>query len=97
MKKLFRMGAALATAAGLTACVPTTPALDANFGQSLNLAKAAQTINPEASANTDPVSGMDGKAANAALSNYHESFRTPTLDSSWSAAAGGVITGGTAK
>jgi hypothetical protein len=61
----------------LTACVPMTPNLDSHFGEAVNMAKAQQTINPDASRNPDPVSGMDGQAGMSAMENYHQSFKTP--------------------
>jgi hypothetical protein len=66
----------VALAAGLAACTSTTPNLDRNFGQAVNQAKAQQTINPDASLNTDPVAGLDGVAANAAIDNYSKSVTT---------------------
>jgi hypothetical protein len=66
-----------ALAVGVTACMPLTPNLDQNFGQAVNQAKAQQTINPDASLNTDPVSGLDGVAADAAINNYTKSVTTP--------------------
>lgn len=71
---------ALSTLGGATllaGCVSTTPALDATFGDAVRQARAAQTLNPNASANRDPVMGVDGKAGSAAQDRYHESFRTP--------------------
>lgn len=61
--------------AGLAACTSTTPNLDRNFGQAVNQAKAQQTLNPDASRNTDPVAGLDGVAADAAIDNYTKSVR----------------------
>ena len=69
------MSAALATA--LAGCASTTPNLDRTFGQAVNQAKAQQTLNPDASLNTDPVSGLDGVAANAAIDNYTKSVNAP--------------------
>jgi hypothetical protein len=66
----------VALTAGLAACT-TTPNLDRNFGQAVNQAKAQQTINPDASLNTDPVAGLDGVAANAAIDNYTKSVQAP--------------------
>lgn len=67
--------------AGLTACAgtpeTTTPYLDQHFGEAVNQAKAQQTINPDASRNPDPVAGVDGVAAQAALESYHEGMKTP--------------------
>lgn len=69
--------AAASCTALLTACAATTPALDANFGDAVRQARAAQTLNPTASANRDPVLGIDGRAGAAAQDRYQESFRSP--------------------
>lgn len=65
----------VALATGGAACTSTTPNLDRNFGQAVNQAKAQQTLNPDASRNTDPVAGLDGVAADAAIDNYTKSVR----------------------
>lgn len=69
----------LLIAAGITGCVNSSPVLDDNFGNAVNSAKAAQIINPDASLNTDPVAGVDGQAADAAMSRYHRSFVQPPI------------------
>lgn len=61
----------------LTACVPLSPNLDSHFGEAVNIAKAQQTVNPDASKNPDPVFGVDGRAGMSAMENYHKSFETP--------------------
>ena len=68
---------ALGLAAQLTGCANTTPALDAKFGDAVRAAREAQTLNPAASANKDPVLGLDGKAAVNALERYQDSFKSP--------------------
>ncbi|HXG46260.1 MAG TPA: hypothetical protein VNO52_01450 [Methylomirabilota bacterium] len=68
---------ATATLLALGGCVPLTPNLDARFGEAVELARAQQTLNPDASNNTDPVKGMDGKAAKSTMDRYHESFKEP--------------------
>jgi hypothetical protein len=55
----------------------STPQLDSTFGDAVNAAKAQQTLNPDASQNTQSVDGMDGKAANSAVDRYHQSFDKP--------------------
>ena len=61
----------LSLSAGLlSACGTTTPQLDAVFGQAVREARVAQTLNPKASENTDPVLGIDGKAGAAAQQRY---------------------------
>ncbi len=56
---------ALATAMVLlaTGCAQRAPYLESQMGQSLSMLKAQQTVNPQASNNTDPVAGMDAKSA----------------------------------
>jgi len=69
--------AALVAGTALTGCIATTPTSDAQFGRATAMARAQQTLNPDASRNTDPVKGLDGKAAKGALDNYRDSFRVP--------------------
>ena len=61
----------------LVGCAAQTPYMDERFGETVNSAKALQTINPDASLNTDPVAGIDGPAADAAIVRYHESYTNP--------------------
>lgn len=84
------MSAGLLAVAVLAGCAPTTPRLDAKFGDAVNQAKAQQTINKDASRNTDPVAGIDGQAANNIIDRYHKTYETPTPAPS---GAIGVITG----
>jgi len=72
-----RILASMLLAAGLSACVPATPHLDQKYGEAVGLARAQQTVNPEASRDTDPVAGIDGKAAAATINKYHDSFKEP--------------------
>lgn len=85
------ISAGLLAVAVLTGCATTTPNLDAKFGDAVNQAKAQQTINPDASRNTDPVAGIDGQAANAIIDNYHKVYASPTAAPSGSI---GTVTGG---
>lgn len=64
-------------ATGLIGCVNPAPVVDDNFGNAVNAAKAAQIVNPDASLNADPVAGVDGLAADAAMNRYHRSFVQP--------------------
>ncbi len=65
-------------ALALAGCAETpTPHYDARFGDAVRGAVAQQTVNPEASRNTDPVAGLDGKAAEQTINNYDKSFQTP--------------------
>ncbi len=57
----------------LTACTTVSHTL-VPLGTSHELAKANQTLNPEASANLQSVSGMDAGAAKLAIDRYRGSF-----------------------
>ena len=61
----------------MTGCAPTTPRVDQHFGEAVNTAKAQQTINPDASRNTDPVAGLDGQAAKSTIDRYQKTYQTP--------------------
>lgn len=74
---------------GLGGCASHTPNLDSRFGDAVNTAKAEQTVNPDASQNTDPVAGVDGKAAKAAVDRYHESFKNPPATPVFTIGVGG--------
>jgi hypothetical protein len=69
--------AGIAAAAMLCGCTATTPRLDTHFGQAVNTAKLQQTLNPQASANTDPVTGLGGVPARESIIRYNDSFKTP--------------------
>jgi hypothetical protein len=81
-KLLIAAGAVLAlqacaTSPTMDAYFATSPRLDARFGDSVNVAKAQQTLNPDASKNRNVVAGMDGKAAQETMVRYRESFKNP--------------------
>ena len=61
----------------LAACTAPAPRLEAGFGNAVKAAVAQQTLNPEASLNTDPVAGIDGRAAKNTIERYEASFKTP--------------------
>jgi hypothetical protein len=73
----------------LAACASPTPNLDSRFGEAVNSAKADQIVNPDASQNTDPVAGVDGKAAKAAVDRYHESYKNPPATPVFTIGVGG--------
>jgi hypothetical protein len=58
-------------------CASPSPYFDHQFGRAVDAAKARQTLNPDASRNTDPVAGIDGIPADHAVDEYHNSFKTP--------------------
>ena len=69
------------TAALLGACAPVAPVeqgpIYTRFGDAVREARARQTLNPEASRNTDPVAGIDGEAGRQAIDGYQRSFKEP--------------------
>lgn len=76
----LRRGWTLATlglATLLSGCVSSSPVVDSHFGEAVRAARASQTLNPQASANRDPVMGIDGRAGAAAMERYQESFKAP--------------------
>lgn len=61
----------------LGGCISVSPHFDQQVGLAVNTAKALQTINPDASRNTDPVAGIGGTEADFTIDEYHNSFRAP--------------------
>ena len=49
-------------------------ALDKEYGSSYNMAKQGQILNPGASKNPEPVTGLNGNAAGANEEKYIQSF-----------------------
>lgn len=49
-------------------------AIENNFGKSYEMAKQGQILNPDASKNLKPVTGLGGKASEAAAKKYADSF-----------------------
>lgn len=82
-----RLGAA-AAACLLSACASTTPNWDAQFGDSVRILNAQQVARPQAAANADPVSGIDGRAARAAVERYERSLPEPKAATPMSSTAG---------
>lgn len=78
--KLARAGLCSAITFTLAGCMTSTPIYDKHFGEAVRSVQAMQTLNPNASANTDPVTGVDGRAATAALDRYNAQFVKPSAD-----------------
>ena len=76
-KTLIRTALCAGLSVALAGCLSSTPHWDATFGDSVNQLKEMQTLNPQASQNTDPVAGIDGAAATAAQKSYTKSFTAP--------------------
>jgi hypothetical protein len=51
--------------------------LDRNYGRSLKQARVNQILDPEAGKNLEPVTGLDGKAAQASIEKYRKTFEQP--------------------
>ncbi|HEU5435241.1 MAG TPA: hypothetical protein VFU95_02385 [Telluria sp.] len=66
----------IAMLAMLSAC-SATPNYDARFGDAVRQARSAMTINPNASANPDPVAGLGGPAAREAIERYQDTLKAP--------------------
>ena len=62
---------------GLAACMATTPNIDAHLGEATTDMRHAQVLNPAASGNMAPPSGMDGVTAKSAYEQYQKSFKAP--------------------
>lgn len=93
-RNLTRM-MAVAGVITLSGCVAsTTPQADAHHGEAMIMLKAQQTLDPDASRSTKPVSGLDGKAAKGALDNYRDSFRKPPAEVANPLTIGAGIAGG---
>lgn len=81
MKTSLILSAAV-TALSLGGCMSTTPYWDSRFGEAVRNTTAQQIINPDASLNPDPVTGIDGKAAAGAMGEYHKGFTAPEPEQS---------------
>jgi type IV pilus biogenesis protein CpaD/CtpE len=77
--RICTMAASLALLAGaLSGCAQTSPRFDSGFGTSVRASFASQVADPAAAGNTNPVTGIDGRAAAAAHQRYEASYARPT-------------------
>jgi len=51
--------------------------LDKDYGKSTKQALSSQVLHPEAEENLEPVTGLDGKAAQASIEKYRKTFEQP--------------------
>ncbi len=51
--------------------------LDEDYGRSVEQARSTQVLHPEAEKNLEPVTGLDGKAAQASIEKYQKTFEQP--------------------
>jgi type IV pilus biogenesis protein CpaD/CtpE len=73
----IRLTAVVLLGACLQGCAQTTPQWDHYFGSATRNNLAAQVIDPGASANKHPATGIDGRAAKGAHDRYQRSFAQP--------------------
>jgi hypothetical protein len=67
-------------------------ALTKDYGNSYNMAKSGQILNPGASKNLKPVTGLSGTAADATMKNYAQSFAAPSGQASGQAPSALLMT-----
>ncbi|OGP63498.1 MAG: hypothetical protein A2170_03985 [Deltaproteobacteria bacterium RBG_13_53_10] len=78
-------------AVALISCAGPSPSrLEMDYGTSAKLAVVNQTLNPEASKNLGPVTGMDGEAAEGIMERYREGFEKPTPPTTYSFTIGNI-------
>ena len=66
----------LSTLLGGCATEPA-PYLESRLGDAVRAARVQQTIDLNASENTDPVAGIDGTSARTSINRYQKSFDAP--------------------
>ncbi len=69
----YVLSATLAIFLLISACAGPTR-LDKDYGRSVKQARINQTLDPEAEKNLEPVTGLDGKAAQATIERYRKTF-----------------------
>jgi hypothetical protein len=72
-----------------SACARTEKLPD-QWGDSFKSAKANQILNPEAGKNLQPVTGLDGRAAEIVLEKYREDFKRPPPRTVYSISIGSI-------
>lgn len=55
----------------------SAPYLESRLGEAVRAARVQQTLNLDASKNTDPVAGIDGTSAKTSIERYYKSFDAP--------------------
>jgi hypothetical protein len=63
--------------------------LEMDYGASSKLARFNQILNPEAGKNLEPVSGLDGQAAQATMEKYRKGFEKPEKEPAYMFSIGG--------
>lgn len=74
MKTTLRLRLFALVPALLLAACSSTPRWDSQAGDAVRATLAAQVANPAAAQNSNPVNGIDGRAAKAAQERYEKSY-----------------------
>lgn len=88
----LRNGALTLIAIALTGCAAmeeSAPHLDGQMGQAARAIWAAQTLNPQAGRNADPVNGIDGVSAVTVIHSYQQSSSATGSGSSGASTSSG--------
>jgi hypothetical protein len=75
---LIGLGMSLVLCVGCAELDPGPSLVAMDYGNSFNLAKQNQILNPGAQDNLDPVAGFDGRAAQKTINRYQKDFEKPT-------------------
>ena len=62
--------------------------LEMDYGTSFKLLKLNQISNPDAEKNSEPVAGLDGKAAQASIEKFRKDFEKPAPPTPYSFSIG---------
>ncbi len=76
LSRALRAGAMCSLLLTLSACAPTTPRWDSQFGETVRLTAQQQVLNPDAGGDA-PVNGIDGATGRESIGRYRSSFREP--------------------
>jgi hypothetical protein len=79
---VMKCAAAAAVTLVLTAGCAHYGALEEDYGKSYGLVLQGQVLNPDASKNRVPVTGLDGGSAEEVMKKYRESFGTGDCNTS---------------
>ncbi|PWB54694.1 MAG: hypothetical protein C3F18_06595 [Nitrosomonadales bacterium] len=75
----------------LAGCAAPAPNLDAQMGTAVEMARAQQTLHPQASQDKRPVETIDGKSADALVDRYHKGFERPQPVNIYNIGIGGGV------
>ena len=74
----------------LVSCTTPPSRLEMDYRTSARLAVVNQTLHPEAGKNLEPVTGMDGEAAEGIMKSYREGFEEPVPPPTYSFTIGNI-------